>query len=80
VAAHHYNLLPDMKVDETSAQEVDKLSPHESAIVGTNARTPNERAQRILAWKPQRPSLEDEILLMLAVEAQGPAGNSKSLI
>jgi nucleoside-diphosphate-sugar epimerase len=60
VAAHGSRHLPDTEVDEISASEADKLSPHASVIVGTNARTLSERAQEVFGWKPQGPSLEDE--------------------
>jgi hypothetical protein len=69
-AAHQLRYLPDTKVDEISASEADKLSPHASAIVGTNARTLSERAQEVLEWKPQGPSLEDEIPPTVKVEIE----------
>jgi nucleoside-diphosphate-sugar epimerase len=63
-AAHQFHHLPDTEVDEISASEADKLSPHASAIVGTNARTLSERAQEVLGgthrdllWKTKFPSL-----------------------
>ena len=69
-AAHQLRYLPDTKVDEISASEADKLSPHASAIVGTNARTLSERAQEVLEWKPLGPSLEDEIPPTVKVEIE----------
>lgn len=69
-AAHGSGLLPDTDVDEISAEEADTLSPHASAIMGTNARTLSERAQQVLGWKPRERSLYDEIPLTVAAEAQ----------
>ena len=67
-AAHDSHSLPDTEVDEISASEADKLSPHASATVGTNARTLSERAQEVLGWKPQGPTLEDEIPPTVMIE------------
>lgn len=69
-AAQESRFLPDTEVDEISASEADKLSPHASAIVGTNARTLSERAQEVLGWSPQGPSLEDEIPPTVRVEIE----------
>jgi nucleoside-diphosphate-sugar epimerase len=69
-AAHDSGFLSDIEVDEISASEADKLSPHASAIVGTNARTSSERAQEVLRWTPQGPALEDEILPTVRVEIE----------
>ena len=69
-AAQDSGFLPDTEVDEISASEADKLSPHASAIVGTNARTLSERAQEVLGWSPQGPSLEDEIPPTVRVEIE----------
>jgi len=69
-AAHDCQGLPDTRVDEISASEADKLSPHASAIVGTNARTLSERALKVLGWRPQGPTLEDEIPPTVMVETE----------
>ena len=69
-AAHDSHDLHDIEVDEISASEADKLSPHASAIVGTNARTLSERAQEVLGWRPQGPTLEDEIPPTVRVEVE----------
>jgi nucleoside-diphosphate-sugar epimerase len=67
--AHKCGLIPGVEVNEISAAEADKLSPHASAIVGTNARTLSERAQKALGWSAEGPSLEDEIPPTVAIEA-----------
>lgn len=69
-AAQKKGLVPGTEVDEITADEADKLSPHASAIVGTNARTLSERAQKVLAWSAKGHSLEDEIPQTVAAEAQ----------
>ncbi|KAM0712295.1 hypothetical protein Q7P37_011390 [Cladosporium fusiforme] len=69
-AAQKSSLLPTGDVDEISASEADALSPHASAIVGTNARTLSERAQKLLGWSAKGHSLEQEIPLTVAAEAQ----------
>ena len=69
-AAHDSHFLPDTEVDEISASKADKLSPHASAIVGTNAHTLSERAQEVLGWRPQGPTLEDEIPRTVTVEIE----------
>lgn len=63
-------LLPSAHVEEISASDADALSPHASAIVGTNARTLSERAQKLLGWSAGGPSLEQEIPLAVAAEAE----------
>jgi nucleoside-diphosphate-sugar epimerase len=69
-AAHDSGFLPNTEVDEISASEADKLSPHASAIMGTNARTLSERAQEVLRWTPRGSALEDEILPTVRVEIE----------
>jgi len=69
-AAHESHHLSDTEIDEISASEADKLSPHASAIVGTNARTLSERAQKFFGWKPQGPALADEIPSTVMVEIE----------
>lgn len=77
-AARGFHSLPDTEVDEISANEADRLSPHASAIMGTNARTLSERAQDVLEWKPQGPTLEDEIPPTVMVEIKRPKDGSGS--
>lgn len=69
-AAHEANLIPGEEVDSISAGEADELSPHASAIVGTNARTLSERAQKVLSWNASGPSLEHEIAPTVLAEAK----------
>lgn len=69
-AAHKSKLLPTVEVDEISASEADALSPHASAIVGTNARTLSERAQTLLGWGAKGHSLEEEIPITVAAEGE----------
>lgn len=64
------DLLSSREVDEISAAEADALSPHASAILGTNARTLSERAQKVLGWSAVSPSLEEELEQTVALEAQ----------
>lgn len=68
--AHDSHLLSDTETDEISAGEADKLSPHASAILGTNARTLSERAQEVFEWEPRGPKLEDEIPSTVMAEAE----------
>lgn len=69
-AALKSNLVPTVDVDEISASEADVLSPHASAIVGTNARTLSKRAQQQLGWNAKGPSLEQEIPITVVAEAE----------
>ncbi|RMY62254.1 hypothetical protein D0865_00541 [Hortaea werneckii] len=67
-AAYQHGRVTDQNVDKISAAEADALSPHASAIMGTNARTLSERAQKELQWRPQGPSLEEEVPATVAEE------------
>ncbi|KAI7333066.1 putative methylmalonate-semialdehyde dehydrogenase [Hortaea werneckii] len=67
-AAYQHGRVADQNVDKISAAEADGLSPHASAIMGTNARTLSERAQKEIQWRPQGPSLEEEVPATVAEE------------
>ncbi|KAM3418115.1 hypothetical protein BST61_g6320 [Cercospora zeina] len=69
-AALKDDLFPDSQIEKITAAEADALSPHASAIVGTNARTLSQKAQRILGWSASGPGLEDEIPATVAEEAR----------
>lgn len=69
-AACNLGLIPDVEVDEISAVEADNLSLHASAIIGTNARTLSERAQKALGWSAKGPNLEEEVPSTVANEAK----------
>ncbi|KAF4962589.1 hypothetical protein FSARC_9367 [Fusarium sarcochroum] len=69
-AAHDLNLIPSKEVDEVNAEELDRLIPHGSVLLGTNARSGAQRAEKVLGWKPENESLEEEIPRTVAQEAQ----------
>lgn len=69
-SAQKSGLLSDNQIDQISAAEADALSPHASAIVGTNARTLSERAQKVLGWSAKGPTLEDQIPPTVSIEAE----------
>ncbi|GAB1734450.1 hypothetical protein NU195Hw_g679t1 [Hortaea werneckii] len=68
--AYQHGHVTDQNVESISAAEADALSPHASAIMGTNARTLSERAQKELQWRPQGPSLEEEVPATVAEEVK----------
>lgn len=69
-AAVQKGLIEDEDVESLSADEMDELFPHASAIVGTNAREKAQRAKKVLDWLPQHHSLEDEIPRAVQAEAE----------
>lgn len=71
-AASKQGLIDAKPVESVSADEIDKLSPHASAIMGTNAREHAQRAKKVLGWSPHHHSLEEEI--PRAVESEAEAG------
>ncbi|RMZ20688.1 hypothetical protein D0859_15305, partial [Hortaea werneckii] len=68
--AYQHGHVIDQNVEKISAVEADALSPHASAIMGTNARTLSERAQKELQWRPQGPNLEEEVPATVAEEVK----------
>lgn len=56
-------------MESLSADEIDKLSPHASAILGTNAREYAERAKSVAGWRFCHHSLQDEIPMAVKAEA-----------
>ena len=69
-AASEQSLIEEKPVESISAEEIDKLSPHASAIMGTNAREDAQRAKKVLGWSPHHHSLEDEIPRAVKSEAE----------
>lgn len=69
-AASEQGLIEENPVESISADEIDKLSPHASAVMGTNARENAQRAKEVLGWSPHHHSLEDEIPRAVKAEAQ----------
>ncbi|KAF5660226.1 nucleoside diphosphate sugar epimerase [Fusarium heterosporum] len=70
IAAHDFNLISSDKVDEVDAEEIDRLIPRGSVLLGTNARSGAQRAETILGWKPEHESLEDHIPQAVIQEAR----------
>lgn len=62
-------LIRDKSVESLSGEEIDQLSPHASAILGTNAREHAQRAKKVLVLSPRRHGLEEEIPMTLRREA-----------
>ena len=48
-------------VQNIDADTADKLTAHGAVLWGTNAQYKAARARELLGWKPQGPSLEEEI-------------------
>lgn len=69
-AASEQGLIEEKPVESISAEEIDKLSPHASAIMGTNARENAQRAKKVLGWSPHHHGLKDEIPRAVKAEAQ----------
>ena len=69
-AASEQGLIQKKDVESISADEIDKLSSHASAILGTNAREHAQRAKKILGWSPHNHSLEDEIPKAVKAETE----------
>lgn len=69
-AAQKEGLFSDSQIEKITAAEADALSPHASAIVGTNARTLSKKAQQVLEWSASGPELEDEIPATVVEEAR----------
>ena len=55
---------------QISHDEADILSPHAGVLWGTNAQQDSQRARRLLGWSPTGPSLEEDIVETVKVEAQ----------
>ncbi|KAJ5673782.1 hypothetical protein N7462_009221 [Penicillium macrosclerotiorum] len=68
-AAYKLGLTDSPAVKSISATEADTLSARGSVFWGTNARSTAQRAQQMLGWAPQGPSVEQEIPLTVRAEA-----------
>jgi hypothetical protein len=66
-------------VDEISAEEIDRLVPRGSVLLGTNARSGAQRAEHVLGWKPENESLEDHIPQAVIQEAKALGMKGKPL-
>ncbi|PIA91951.1 hypothetical protein CB0940_09958 [Cercospora beticola] len=69
-AAQKEGLFSDSQIEKITAAEADGLSPHASAIVGTNARTLSKKAQQVLGWSASGSGLEDEVSATVVEEAR----------
>ncbi|RAK72152.1 NAD(P)-binding protein [Aspergillus fijiensis CBS 313.89] len=68
--AHSQGFIRTPEAVEIDAAAADRLTPHGSAIWGTNAQYQAIRAREILGWRPQGPSsLEGEIERVVLAEA-----------
>ena len=69
--AHSKGLIKSAKVDyEMTPEEADKVMPHGSVLLATNAVTEAERARTQLNWKPTHESLEKTISDVVDLEAK----------
>lgn len=66
-------------MDEVGAEEFDRLVPHGSTLLGTNARSGAQRAEQVLGWKPENESLEDHIPRAVIKEAEALGMKGKTL-
>ncbi|KAH7057115.1 NAD dependent epimerase/dehydratase family protein [Macrophomina phaseolina] len=70
--------IKNEEVEQLSAEDADKLSPHASIVLGTNARVDSRRARQVLGWKPVQRRLQDEIPETLEAEARRLGVTSKA--
>jgi nucleoside-diphosphate-sugar epimerase len=68
-AAYEQGFIPSDEVVALSADEADKLSPWGSVLWGSNSRCRAIRAGKVLEWRPNAPSLKDEISDIVKGEA-----------
>lgn len=76
-AAVEKGYIQNVDVEQLAPEEADKLTPHASVILGTNARVEARRAREVLGWKPAQKSLEEEIPETLQAEAERLGVSSK---
>lgn len=76
-AAVEKGYIQNADVEQLAPEEADKLTPHASVILGTNARVEARRAREVLGWKPVQKSLEEEIPETLQAEAERLGVSSK---
>ncbi|RGP65241.1 nucleoside-diphosphate-sugar epimerase [Fusarium sporotrichioides] len=79
-AAHDFNLIPSNEVDQVNADEIDRIIPRGSVLLGTNARAGADRAKATLGWEPEMESLEEHIPQAVINEARALGMNGKDLI
>ncbi|KAF2144334.1 uncharacterized protein K452DRAFT_296527 [Aplosporella prunicola CBS 121167] len=60
-AANEQGYIKTQEVDALSPEEADKLFPHATFLLATNARCEALRARELLGWSPSQKSLEEEI-------------------
>ncbi|KAG9496003.1 hypothetical protein J7337_012574 [Fusarium musae] len=70
VAANDFNLIPTTEVDNLDAKEIDRIIPHGSVLLGTNARAGADRARKVLGWEPEHESLGEHIPTTVIQEAE----------
>ncbi|GAB1208573.1 hypothetical protein APSETT445_007324 [Aspergillus pseudonomiae] len=73
--AAEQGFIKDPTVKSIDADTADKLTAHGAVLWGTNAQYTAARARELLGWKPQGPSLEEEI--PRAVREEASQFNSK---
>ncbi|KNG88522.1 hypothetical protein ANOM_003243 [Aspergillus nomiae NRRL 13137] len=73
--AAEQGFIKDPTVKSINADTADKLTAHGAVLWGTNAKYTAARARELLGWKPQGPSLEEEI--PRAVREEASQFNSK---
>lgn len=69
-AAHHQGFIHSDQVESLTAEEVEKIFPVGSILVGSNSKGDSLRAKKLLGWKPHRRSLKNEISDIVATEAK----------
>jgi nucleoside-diphosphate-sugar epimerase len=79
-AAHDFNLIPSNEVDQVNADKIDRIIPHGSVLLGTNARAGADRAKATLGWEPEMESLEEHIPQAVINEARALGMKGKDLI
>lgn len=60
-AAYKQGLVDKVEVATVDAEAGDKLIPHASILLATNARTRATKARDLLGWRPSSESLQDYI-------------------
>lgn len=69
-AAAKLGYIPEAKAEPIDLESAKKYAGFESLSWGMNSRGQARRARNILGWKPSRPSIEDELPIILQGEWQ----------
>ena len=68
--AQKKGLIDSAEVEGLSNSDLDELSPYGHLVWGTNSRGESIRGKKLLGWKPYRPSLMEELPVVVDGEAK----------